>query len=111
MNYLEYEQYCADWWEQLHPQDTARVTEKGPHGEDGGIDIEIKTPNGVKFAQCKHYFREKVLKVTPVKELYADMKIRGVDEGVFFTSIPYSAHAREFAKRAHIWMQYLPDDI
>jgi len=109
MNWQQYEQYSAFWWNLKHPEDNAVVTQKDKFGGDGGIDVIIKTPYGIKLGQCKHCYGDRWLRVGDVKQLYADMQHRGVSQGIMFTSAPFSKKAGEYAKKSNIWIEYLED--
>ncbi len=106
MNYLEYEKFCKNLWEKKHPQQKVYLTKKGKFGEDGGVDLIIKKGNKILYGQCKHYFKEKVLKVCHIRELKGVMARDNIEKGVFFSSIPFSKKAWQEAKKDKIWLEY-----
>lgn len=113
MNPRQYEEFCAQWWEDGHPSEKAVVTEKDSYGGDGGIDIVITTQTGTKLGQCKHYQEGGGhLERTPVKDIRAFkgvMAREGVENGVFFSSLKFSQKSWREAKLDNIWLEYLTE--
>ena len=109
MNWQQYEQYCVSWWNIKNTNQHARLSKRGPNGEDGGVDMVIETPEGVMLGQCKHYWGDKFVTVGIVKELFADMQHHKIKQGIIFTSGLFSKKALEYAKKSNIWIERLED--
>lgn len=109
MNWKQYEQFCVAWWNIKHPKEPAVLSPRNEDNTDGGIDIIIKSPEGTKLAQCKHYWGDKKVTVHTVKELYADMQHNHAKKGIIFTSGRFTTPAKEYAIKSNIWIEKLDD--
>lgn len=74
-----------------------RVSERGGGGADGGVDLELRRAGETLLVQCKRW-KERVIKVQPVRELWGVVSHEGASGGVFVTSGRFTSDALAFAE-------------
>ncbi len=72
-----------------------RVRTNPAGGPDGGVDLWVRSDQGLYLVQCKHWRRDVGVKV--VRELYGVMAAEGAYGGAVVTSGSFSAAANAFA--------------
>ena len=74
-----------------------RVIERGGGGADGGVDLELRRDGETLLVQCKRW-RERAVKVQPVRELWGVVSHEGATGAVFVASGRFTADALAFAR-------------
>jgi restriction system protein len=77
------------------------VTERGGPQADGGIDLELRTPDKLLVVQCKHW-KAQAVAVRLVRELYGAMAGAEANAAIFVTSGRYTPDAIDFARNKPI---------
>lgn len=72
------------------------VTERGGGGADGGVDLEVRRAGETLLVQCKRW-KQQVVKIQPVRELWGVVSHERATGAVFVTSGRFTADARAFA--------------
>lgn len=90
-------EYCCKFLLEKAGYGKVFVTQKGPMGGDGGIDLDIYASDGSLIAcgQCKLWKGRYNGLMKPVRELCGSMKIKGVSRGIFIIT----ANATDAEKR------------
>ena len=100
LEWKRFEDLCADYFKAKGHR--AEVTK---HGADGGIDILLygaSNPDKVLgIIQCKAW-KDRVVGVGPIRELFGVMTDAGSPLGIFVTIAGYSKEAEAFAEGKHI---------
>ena len=100
LEWKRFEDLCADYFKAKGHR--AEVTK---HGADGGIDILLYGVNNPEkvlgVIQCKSW-KERVVGVSPIRELFGVMTDAGCPLGIFVTISGYSKDADAFAEGKHI---------
>lgn len=73
-----------------------QVTERGGGGADGGVDLELRRNGELTLVQCKRW-KQRVVKVQTVRELWGVVSHEGAEGAIFVTSGEFTKDAREFA--------------
>jgi restriction system protein len=100
LEWKRFEDLCANYFKAKGHR--AEVTK---HGADGGIDIllyGVSNPDkALGIIQCKSW-KERVVGVGPIRELFGVMTDAGCPLGIFVTISGYSKEAQAFAEGKHI---------
>ena len=100
LEWKRFEDLCADYFKAKGHR--AEVTK---HGADGGIDILLYAPSNpdkvLGIIQCKSW-KDRVVGVGPIRELFGVMTDAGSPLGIFVTIAGYSREAEAFAEGKHI---------
>jgi restriction system protein len=73
-----------------------QVTERGGGGADGGVDLELRRDGELLLVQCKRW-RERLVKVDKVRELWGVVSHERATGAIFVTSGRFTADAEAFA--------------
>ena len=91
-----------------------RVTPKrGRYHADGGVDLEATQEGRTVCVQCKRWLKSQrggFMPIEQVRALVAPMKIRGVTEGLFVSTLPFGKTATEEASKLNITL-WGPEEI
>jgi restriction system protein len=99
LEWKRFEILCSTYFEAigLRPR-------RGYGGPDGGVDIRLNAEGATKpgvLVQCKAW-RDRMVGVALVRELFGVMAADGVGEGIVITTSTFSAEAVAFAKGKNI---------
>jgi hypothetical protein len=91
-----------------------RVTRKrGRYRADGGVDVKATREGRSVYVQCKRWLTSRRGGFMPIEEVRAlggVMKMNGVNEGLFVSTLPFGMTAAEEAARLNIAL-WGPDEI
>jgi restriction system protein len=90
----EFERLIAEFYRRTG----ATVASRGGPKADGGVDLMLKETSGQKLiVQCKHW-KNRLVGVKPLRELWGVLGDEMADGAIFITSGSYSADALAFAR-------------
>ena len=78
--------------------DAVTLTDKGPHGGDDGIDLDIYDNGEHMLGQCKRWTKNHGL-IKPLRELAGSLKKRGLERGIFLVSASANNYERTEAEQ------------
>ncbi len=96
----EFESWCAVLLERSG-YGQATVTEKGPKGGDGGVDLNVNDPDGhiVCVGQCKRWTKRPASGLMRViRELAGSMSRCRITRGLFLITVPATQFEKQEAK-------------
>lgn len=99
-------EYCCKFLLEKAGYGKVFVTQKGPKGGDGGIDLDIYSPDRslVACGQCKLWNGRYNGLMKPVRELCGSMKVKGVSRGIFIITANATAAEKNEARLQNIEM-------
>jgi len=99
-------EYCCKFLLEEAGYGKAFVTKKGVLGGDGGIDLDIYSPDRKlqACAQCKLWKGRYKGLMKPVRELCGSMKIKGVERGIFIITVDATPAEKREAELQNIEM-------
>jgi restriction system protein len=92
LSWQEFEKLIAEWFHRIG----YTVSEQGGSSADGGIDLIATGPHEKILVQCKHW-RDRMVGVAIVRELYGVMTAEAASGGALVTSGSFSDDAIAFA--------------
>ncbi len=98
-------EYCCKYLLEQAGYEKVMVTQKGPKGGDGGVDLDLYSPDGTLIAcgQCKCWkHRSSYNFMAPIRELAGSMQVCGVSRGIFLATCEATSGEKELARKLNI---------